>query len=105
MKTIRSLSFVTLYITLIVVFSGSTAVSNEFTETRMMMGTFVSITIRENNAPSEKIVDNAFREIFRLESIMSTYKTDSDISKFKQKRSSRWGSPGTSRSDTGFSLL
>ena len=85
MKTIRSLRFVTLYITLIVVFSLSPAFSNEFTETRMMMGTFVSITIRKSNGPSEKIVDNAFREIYRLESIMSTFKTDSDISKLNRK--------------------
>ena len=61
--------------------------SDEITETRFLMGTFVSITLdaestRQNYA---RVLDDAFSEIKRLENALSTFIPDSDISKLNRE--------------------
>jgi len=50
--------------------------------TRPVMGTFVSITAYSNNpAEAQKHIEEAFAEIDRIESMMSFYRDDSELSK------------------------
>ena len=50
--------------------------SEEITETRLLLGTYVSITVDLESAPRQytTILDKAFMEIKRLEDALSTYK-------------------------------
>jgi thiamine biosynthesis lipoprotein len=58
----------------------------QFKETRMQMGTFVSITVFESEKDTaEKAVDLAFNRIDEIENLMSTYKDDSELSMLSLK--------------------
>lgn len=68
-------------------FTISTIYSKEITETRLLLGTFVSLTVDLEGAKKfePQVLDQAFLEIKRLESIFSTYVPDSDISILNEK--------------------
>ena len=54
--------------------------SDEITETRLLLGTNVSITVDLEITQHVTVIDNAFLEIKRLEKALSTYLPHSDIS-------------------------
>ncbi|NOX96688.1 MAG: FAD:protein FMN transferase [Nitrospirae bacterium] len=57
-----------------------------FTETKLLMGTTVEITIRgENKDLAGKAAEQAFREIEAVDSLMSTFKKDSEISRINRE--------------------
>lgn len=58
--------------------------ADEIRRTRIMMGTSVSITIDQNSYETTAAIDIAFREIARIEQILSTYVSDSHISKLNR---------------------
>ncbi len=52
-----------------------------FRETKLLMGTTVEITVRgEDKALAGQAVEQAFREIEKVDNLMSTFKADSEIS-------------------------
>ena len=80
-----SLKVTTLCIALVIIFHVSVVWPKEITETRIMMGTFVSITVNKAPKQFKSIINRAFLEITRIESIMSTYSPTSDISILNRK--------------------
>ena len=62
------------------------SILQQFRETRMQMGTLVSITVFEREKDvAKKAIDLAFNRITEIENLMSTYKDDSELSKLNQK--------------------
>ncbi|MGR3311386.1 MAG: FAD:protein FMN transferase [Candidatus Brocadiales bacterium] len=58
----------------------------QFKETRMQMGMFVSITVFERKKDTaRKVIDLAFNRIAEIENLMSTYKRGSELSRLNRK--------------------
>lgn len=57
---------------------------------RMLMGTTVEITLKEDTLESQRAVDNAFNEIARLEKIFSSYDPKSDVSRITDTAGKGW---------------
>ncbi|OIN98311.1 hypothetical protein AUJ66_01225 [Candidatus Desantisbacteria bacterium CG1_02_38_46] len=68
-----------LYYTLCTIFLAGCA-QKPYKETRLLMGTMVEITIRDNEARAKDAADKAFKKIEELEKILSVYRKDSEIS-------------------------
>ncbi len=63
----------------------------QFKETRMQMGTLVSITVFERKKDTaEKAIDLAFNRIAEIENLMSNYKEDSELSMINRKASAEF---------------
>ena len=63
---------------------GSKISAAEFTKTRIMMGTSVSISVNSKSEQSIRAVGLAFQEVERVEELLSTYKSDSYISRLNR---------------------
>ncbi|MBI2560552.1 MAG: FAD:protein FMN transferase [Planctomycetes bacterium] len=63
----------------------------QFKETRMLMGTLVSVTVFERSGDTSKeVIDLAFNRIAEIENLMSNYKEDSELSMVNQKASAEF---------------
>ena len=57
----------------------------EVNETRLAMGTYVSLTFEDSHGQSDTIIESAFQEINRLERIFSTYRKNTRISSLNRE--------------------
>lgn len=55
--------------------------ADEITRTRVLMGTYVSITIGDASNKKGRLADLAFQEIGRVQQLLSTYESNSEISR------------------------
>ncbi len=66
---------------LLLLFLTSCTSTNKTETTKEMMGTFVTITIyNEDKAQAKEATEAAFKEIERIENLLSSYKEDSEVS-------------------------
>ena len=75
-------------LTLIFLFRGFVSADYErvrFSETRILMGTVVEVTVIYNNERhARKVIGDAFIAMERVDRLMSNFKEDSDISKINR---------------------
>ncbi len=85
----------------VLVFSGCAGAPGKFARTREQMGTFVTITLYSSSGRrADAAIDAAFAEIEHVESVMSSYRKDSELNKLNAA-----GADGFAASDELFEII
>lgn len=75
-----------LFLMLAILFAGCTSLKRT-EQTKELMGTFVTITVyNEDKETSEKAIEAAFKEMERIENILSNYKNTSEVYLLNQNK-------------------